>query len=434
AAAAPVDGITFARLEALLGQFADPEFGPPDLAALGRLAPEAAELAWRLGRERPHVGRPALLVAHAWFLTADYGRALAAATEACTRNPFLGAARVWRLRIRVEAGWQSDPEFAADVEAAMRLSPEDPQPWDWLGYARYRNRDWTGAIEAWDRGLALAPDYAPLHMGRAQALSKLKRYPEETRARRAGEAGRPDLAGARDYHVLASANLAKYRYDPASYFSTRGIIHAPRVAPLYDLRGEAGWAIVNFDQAFLDFGRAMRFDPRRSVKFYVRVAAPFTVNKKTAQLMAMRVAGVVLDNEGDPVSFTLHPTLALFGITAAELGIRDAGKALEMDPGFAVAWSMRGLLRALRGDREGGLADLRKGIELAPEGGIPQYLLARYYMITGEREPALATLRSLRGMGVSPYTLGEQSEVVRKEEAFKPIAESDEFKRLLAGE
>ncbi|MBI3273050.1 MAG: protein kinase [Planctomycetes bacterium] len=433
AASTPFDGIALSRLEALLARLADPEFGVPDLAAVAAVAQEADALAPRLGRDRPHVGRPAFLAARAAFLAGDFGRAIAAVTEALERDPYLTDALLLRLRLRLEGGLWGEPQVRKDVDEAIRLLPEDPRPWAFLGRARHHAREYDAALEAYDRGLKLAPDLAVLHRQRAESFRKLKRDADVYAADKAGEAGRQDLVAARDFQILAHLRNSQMRFEAATQLATRGIAEAPRVSQLFDERAEALWATVNFDSAFLDLGRAMRLDPRCSVKFYVRGASAFGLAKKTAALLGAGVGAVVKGNTEEPVAFTLQPMVALFGYASLDVGIRDAGRALDMEPKFAVAYSLRGLLKTRKGDRVGGLEDLETGIRLAPHGGLPQYLLAQHYVATGEKEKAIEALRAALPLGHSPYTFGEQHEVVRREAVFGEIQKEDAFKRLFWG-
>ncbi len=50
-------------------------------------------------------------------------------------------------------------------------------------------------------------------------------------------------------------------------------------------------------------------------------------------------------------------------------GIADLSKAIELDPGLAIAWVDRGSARRRKGDRDGAIADLTRGIELDPSRG-----------------------------------------------------------------
>lgn len=73
-----------------------------------------------------------------------------------------------------------DLPYAAAIEAArgVNITEDDPRLWTLLGSARYRLADVSGAIEAFERGLALDPGQAEAHWGLALAATAGNRLAE----------------------------------------------------------------------------------------------------------------------------------------------------------------------------------------------------------------------------------------------------------------
>ena len=68
--------------------------------------------------------------------------------------------------------------------------------------------------------------------------------------------------------------------------------------------------------------------------------------------------------------------------------VADFSKVIDMDPGYARAYHLRGLAREHRGDGVGALADFNKAIELDPHYGAAYYSRASLHAKEGHAEAA----------------------------------------------
>jgi tetratricopeptide (TPR) repeat protein len=101
------------------------------------------------------------------------------------------------------------------------------------------------------------------------------------------------------------------------------------------------------------------------------------------------------------------------GEMALEVGrTEDAGKladeAIELNPRFSAAWSLRGQVDELRGLMDEALADLDRALQFQHDDKRALFLVAELYRQQGRADRALSTLESLRDC----YAPGEEPQQV----------------------
>lgn len=92
-------------------------------------------------------------------------------------------------------------EAERHYRAALAAAPDDPGALQCLGFLLRARGDNAGSLAQFDHAIMQAPGYAPLHVGRAEALRRLGRLGEAVAAARAALSIDPDVHGA---HIVLS--------------------------------------------------------------------------------------------------------------------------------------------------------------------------------------------------------------------------------------
>ncbi|MBI3268540.1 MAG: protein kinase [Planctomycetes bacterium] len=423
------DGVGLGRQEAMYAEF----FAQSHPPSISELLPRAGAVV-RAGdfilRLRPHLARAALLQARVSWLLGGFEDCLRQVGDALRRNPYLVDALVLRARVRTEvAGLRDLASARADAERATTLRPEEPRAWERLGRARAESGDAAGALEAYGRASALAPDLAVFHRRRAEALEALERKPEaeeaQARARALTRTALPDPRASGEYLICGHSCKERHLPELALALTTRALEEDARSSEALRQRSHVYESTGKFDLALLDTARAVEFDPRESVRLFC------TVERKTSQMRALVAVfanlaeNIVRRAPDDPAALSIRAfVLELLG--RPDEALRDADRGLSLDPDFAVLLSFRGIVRYRHGSREAGLADLLEGARRAPEGGLPQYFLAQQAALAEEPERAKKLLARALALGFREYR-----DVVRRAKEFGSLRGDAEFDALL---
>lgn len=274
-----------------------------------------------------------------------------------------------------------------DYDRAIALDPSIASAWADRALARSRSGDVDGALADLNHAIELDPDRASSYGSRANAKWR-----------------RGDLAGA-----LADLD--------------RCLALDPSVAPAWCnranmrvSRGDAGGALADYDRAIaLDPGFAVAFTGRGVLRRQCGDPAGGLVDLERAIALdprdgAARVSRAIAYLEaGDrrraladfDEAISLDPRHARAygyrGTVRGELGdvagaLADMDLALRLDPRDATVYVNRGKLRGANGDREGGLADCTRAIELDPGNATAWSNRAWARLEAGDRDGALADL------------------------------------------
>ncbi|MBI5369169.1 MAG: tetratricopeptide repeat protein [Planctomycetes bacterium] len=380
----------------------------------------------RLVRARPHFGAVALLQAKALGMIASFERAEQLVSEALQRDPYLVEAWVLRSRIRLaDPARRDQPGALADAEAAVRLAPSDPRAIECLGLARFCAEDHAGALEAFDRALAVAPELAVLHKRRADALRKLGRTAEAEAAVLRWRHTPPDAVAALEYLVPAHYSNYKRNFDVALALVNCALDEHPNAPVALMERGDIYNEQGLVDKSLLDNSHAMEIDVAHSVGLFAKAARYISKNKVPMPLIANMVISVANKNPDDAGAAGLSAMVRVL-MKDYDGAIQEAGRALQLNPDFAVMYSLRGLCWVKKGEPARGKPDLQEGLKRAPDGGVPLYFMAQYAAITGDTKWALAFLGRSLDLGFGPYR-----DVIRRERAFESLAGNPQFEALI---
>ena len=193
----------------------------------------------------------------------------------------------------------------AELDAAIRLDPENAVAYDARGSAAYNRGEFDKAIADWTEAIRLNPEVADLHDNRGLAYVRNGKYDRAiadfTEAIRLD----PKLATAYNNRGFVYQNMKQLDQAVADYSETirldpdavmargnRGSLHAamgqyekaiadfsrliqldPNSVPAYSFRGVAYHQLGQYDKAVADFTQAIRLDPTQPLSYSDRAAA-----------------------------------------------------------------------------------------------------------------------------------------------------------------
>ena len=176
-------------------------------------------------------------------------------------------------------------------------------------------------------------------------------------------------------------------------------------------------------QAVLEFQSALKLKPKWAEAHYGLGAAYFDLHDAAAAIKELKIA-VTLEpanveahrllariyskqNDAQDAVRELRSALAAkpsaelyldLGLAEAQLGNADAAarelrRALQLDPRYANAHMMLGVILRRQGDHAGALAQFRKAAELAPDDPEAQFNLGKELKAEGDKTGAIAAFR-----------------------------------------
>jgi tetratricopeptide (TPR) repeat protein len=202
------------------------------------------------------------------------------------------------------------------------------------GDAKSKNRDYQGAINEYDRAIALAPQYAVAYIGRGQARNSLL-----------------DQVG-------------------ASEDFNRAIAFAPSNADFYIIRGNARFNWQDQQAAMKDFNKAISLNPKKTEAYFARGSAfarqidrPFSKQAAIKDYSSV----IALDPRDGDAYFSRGE--AYFNLGKYQAATNDFSKAISLYPDWPMAFEQRGNARSGLGDKQGKLADFQKAAALWKQRG-----------------------------------------------------------------
>lgn len=234
------------------------------------------------------------------FAAGRFDEAVKVYTAALAHHPI---APIYRARAEAYAALLHFDHALDDVEAAIKLKPDDADNYSLRGALHLGRKDPVKALEDFDHALRLAPDDADNLVGRAQVYAALKQY--DRAIVDYDEAVRADPAALRPLQARADANAHLGRFeaaihdldhaleltpDSAMLLNSRCWIRAgwgqqlelamadcqsalksdPKSSAFLDSRGLVYLRLGKYDEAIADFDAALRITPRQGASLYAR--------------------------------------------------------------------------------------------------------------------------------------------------------------------
>lgn len=260
----------------------------------------------------------------------------------------------------------------ADFDKTIDLEPDSPDAYGMRGLSKYRKGDYDDAIGDYDHAITLDPNSAQVYHNRGLAKSAKGNYKEAIADYDRSIALEAE-DDARDYYGrgIAKANQGDYFGALADF--DRVIAIDPHFEEARHNRGvcKLNWGIIgDIEGAIEDFDRSYHPDPKPdyALRYYNRAvffaSASLNTDSFEALIAEMEIKAFSRDGLDEMVSTILG---------ACDRVIADFGRAIELNPDFASAYSGRGGAWAWAGEHQQAIADFDRAIELNPEDAQAYY-------------------------------------------------------------
>lgn len=158
-------------------------------------------------------------------------------------------------------------------------------------------------------------------------------------------------------------------------------------AEAYANRGNAHWALENFEQAMLDYEQAVKLDPNLALAYYDRANGYSTLGWHSEAINNYRKAIELAPNLAEAYNnlASVYNDLGEYGQAIAELD-----EAIKLDPNLALAYANRGNAYTKLGHFEQAIADLDRALDLDSNLAFAYAKRGQVYVDIGDFEQALA--------------------------------------------
>ena len=287
----------------------------------------------------------------------DRKRALTAINELVRLSAEEPAKQAEALVLR--SSLQEVPEKGlADLDDAVKLTPQDPKPLRTRGALKLSLKDVDGAVADFNAALALEPDDASTHEAKALTLASQQKW-DEARASldRALELA-PD-----SIEVLLQrgrVNVLDGKNDAGLADFSAALKIDPENVPALLLRAEAEIP-DHLEEALEDLSKALDLRPGLVPALRQRAALLAHLKKFTAAESDLQLARK-LEPTDHVASLQLAAVYVVAGRTADALAIYD--EVLQADAKHWMAYRGRGDLYLTNGRQRDAIADFEKALEL----------------------------------------------------------------------
>ncbi len=262
----------------------------------------------------------------------------------------------------LRAGIQESSEKSlADLDEAIKLTPQDPKPLRTRGAVKLQAKNTDGALEDFNKALELEPDDVATHEAKALALATQQKWKES----RASLDRAHELSPKSIEILLQRGRIAVLDGDtPAGLadFSEVLTIDPDNVAALL-IRSEAA-VPDHIDQAIEDLNKALDLRPGLVPALRQRAALLAHLHKFTAAVSDLELARKLEPNDA-------AAALQLAAVYSVENKIDQAAGVyedlLKANPENWLAYRGRGDLQLTHGKQREAIADFEKALEIKPD-------------------------------------------------------------------
>ncbi len=271
-----------------------------------------------------------------------------------------------RLLLLSEANYEKISKIAGKIGRELlarkpKNEGEDPKDLYNQGVARYYAGDLKGAIEAFDRAIALDPNFTASHHGRGNVLSELGRYNEAIEAFDRAIALDPNIAP--PHHGRGTVLSKLGRYNEAIEAYDRAIALDPNIAPFHHGRGTVLSELGRYNEAIEAYDRAIALDPN--------IARPHTARGNVLANLGRYNEAIEAFDRAIALDPNIAPPHRARGNVLSELGryneaIEAYDRAIALDPNIARPHTARGNVLANLGRYNEAIEAFDRAIALDP--------------------------------------------------------------------
>jgi tetratricopeptide (TPR) repeat protein len=205
----------------------------------------------------------------------------------------------------------------------------------------------------------------------------------------------------RPYHNRGKAYQAQEKYDQALLDYNKAIEIDPKIVDTYNNRGNIYQGMGNFDQAISDYGRALEIEPLNGEAYYGRANAWL---RKGDFAQAIADFNKAIEIRPDNLKAYNDRGNAYFTQRQYDQAISDYTKAIHIDPRDASLYLNRGTVYQAKGEADQALADYTKAIEITPGDDILYFNRANTWKDKGDLARAIADYT--RALEINPNNAG----------------------------
>jgi tetratricopeptide (TPR) repeat protein/serine/threonine protein kinase len=248
-------------------------------------------------------------------------------------------------------------------EAALRLEPTHYWSMMKLGHCLCDlgrgPEEFTGAVRVFSGCILKQPVHAHAYYCRANAYSRLHRYPEALADSTRAIELEPKFAPAWNNRGAYYAALGQWDKAIADY--SRAITRHPKYAVARHNRGFAHCALGRPDKAVTDFTRVIAVDPRHVAAWNNRGWAYHELGQ-----YAKAVSDLTRAIDLDPkLAVAWHNRgNSYYDLDQPARAVPDLTRAIDLDPNVAATWTGRGLAYSKLGEPAKAIADCTQAINL----------------------------------------------------------------------
>ena len=272
-----------------------------------------------------------------------------------------------RIRIQIHFGSRKKNERQlayeiTEIEAAIRLTPNNPLVHFWLGFLNNDRAEYAAALADCDAAIQLLPDFALAYDSRATARVGLTQYFDAISDYDAAIRLQPDFAEAYGNRGLAKEQLGQHRAAISDYDAF--IQLKPDYAIAYVGRGIAKDVLGQRNAALADYEAAILLKPDYAEVLVHRGFAKILSGqyydgiKDYNTVIRLVQAGGRISRRRGVAKTKLGPYSAL---------IADLDEEIQRKPNFAEAWAGRGWAKAQLKNYRGALKDYDTAIRIKPD-------------------------------------------------------------------
>jgi tetratricopeptide (TPR) repeat protein/V8-like Glu-specific endopeptidase len=252
-----------------------------------------------------------------------------------------------------------------DIERIARLPQNKaPKADDFYvsAYQKYEQKNFAGAMQDYDRAIAMSPKYAEAWNNRGHLKAEIKDYKGSLSDYNTAISANPKLARAYYNRAVLKSQMEDVSGALSDYNSAIAI--DPNYARAYNNRGIVLQARNNLKGATKDFNTAIKLDPNYAAAYYNRAGVKELQNDTTSVVDLDRAIAL------DPNYAEAYNNRAIFyqkngNIKAA---LQDFDRAIVLNPKYVEAYSNRGAIKYEQlSDIKGALADFDRAIAIDPQ-------------------------------------------------------------------
>jgi len=271
----------------------------------------------------------------------------------------------------------------SDFDRALALNDQNGDAYYYRGLIAYDQRDYDAALADFERAEALL-DQALVSYRLAETLRALQDYPRALEAYQSALQLAPQDS---DTHLgLGRTYYSLQDYEQAIASYTQALSFNPNSQPAFYWRGLAFYDQGSYDPALADFQEATRLDPQDAFALYYLGLTHNKMGNYSAGIEALTQSIALCKSE---CHFDYGQRAnAYYQQGNYNAALNDLEQALSLQPNYAYALNLRGLIAFKREDYSSAAEDFSAAIDANPQA-LYYGNRAEAYNNLGQREQAL---------------------------------------------